>query len=320
MFQYITFIVGFFLLIKGADYLVKAAKALAKSLNVSPLLIGITVVAAGTTLPELSVNLIASIEGTTDVALGNVVGSLIANILLILGLVAIIFPIKVNWSKTKKEVLFGILAVVVLLISAIDGFVNHSKFAVLERTEGIIYLCFFIVFIWYIFLLVKQQKKYLGKHSVSEDQHYLITILMIIAGVAGLYIGGRWIVDGAVLIARNIGLSEFLISSTIVAVGTSLPELATAVTAALKKSTDIAIGNIIGANIFNVFWIMGISSIIRPISISQGILLDIVFALFATLLFIFFINNTKQKELSRLEGSVFILLYIIYVIFNIYRG
>jgi len=320
MFQYITFIVGFFLLIKGADYLVKAAKSLAKSLKISPLIVGLTVVAFGTTLPELSVNIAASLNGTTDVALGNIVGSLIANILLILGVGAIIFPLKVEWTAIKKEIPFSIVAVFVLLISATDGFVRNNASGILERAEGMIYLCIFALFICYVYLLVMQQRKDLGKHMVSEKQHYLITILMMIGGTIGLYVGGKWVVDGAVLIARNLGLSEFLISSTIIAVGTSLPEFATAITAAVKRSTEIAVGNIIGSNILDVFWILGISAVIRPIPISKGIIFDIIFALFATLLFIFFMYNSKNNRIVRWEGMTFVLIYIVYLLFNIYRG
>ena len=155
---------------------------------------------------------------------------------------------------------------------------------------------------------------------VSEKQHYLITILMMIGGTIGLYVGGKWVVDGAVLIARNLGLSEFLISSTIIAVGTSLPEFATAITAAVKRSTEIAVGNIIGSNILDVFWILGISAVIRPIPISKGIIFDIIFALFATLLFIFFMYNSKNNRIVRWEGMTFVLIYIVYLLFNIYRG
>lgn len=321
MINYIMFLVGFFLLIKGANYLVTGAKSLAKSMRVPPLIIGLTIVALGTTLPELSVNLTASIKGTTDIALGNIIGSNIANILLILGIAAIIFPLKVEWETIKKEIPFNVIAILVLLISATDGFIRNNSIGAIERTEGMIYLCFFALFIYYIYLLVKQQRKDLGKEQVEAKKHsYLLTIVMIIGGIIGLYIGGKWVVDGAILIARNFGLSEFLISATIIAVGTSLPELATAITAALKKSTDIAVGNIIGANIFNVFWVLGISSVIRPIPIARNVIIDLVFLLFVTFLFIIFMFNKKEDKLVRWEGVTFVLFYIAYIIFNIYRG
>ncbi len=315
------FLVGFFLLIKGADYLVTGAKSLAKSLRVSPLIIGLTIVALGTTLPELSVNLTAAIKGTTDIVLGNIIGSNLANILLILGLAAIILPLKVEWATIKKEIPFNIIAVLVLIISATDGFVRNNSAGIIERTEGMIYLCFFILFIYYIYLLVKQQRKDIGKkHLKAVKHHYLLTALMIIGGIIGLYIGGRWVVDGAVMIARNFGLSEFLISATIIAIGTSLPELTTALTAAFKKSTDIAVGNIIGSNVFNVFWILGISSVIRPIPIARIFIIDLFFLLFITSLFIMFMFRSKDNKLVRWEGITFIILYIAYILFNIYRG
>ena len=320
MINYIMFIVGFFLLIKGADYLVKGSSSLAKTLRISPLIIGLTVVAFGTSLPELFINIIAAVKGTTDIAIGNIIGSNIANILLVLGIAAIIFSLRVEYSTVTKEIPFSLLAALVLLISATDGFIGNG-ISYLTRTEGLIYICFFIIFIYYIYLIAKQQRKDIGKeHLKIKKQNHLLNTVMILGGIIGLYIGGKWVVDGAIFIAKNFGLSEFMISATIIALGTSLPELVTSLVAAFKKSADIAIGNIIGSNIFNVFWVLGITSLIRPIPLIPYFSIDLIFLLFITILLLAFIYIDKKYKIVKWEGIVLVILYIAYILFNIYRG
>jgi cation:H+ antiporter len=271
MIEYILFVIGIFLLLKGADYLVEGSSSLAKKFGIPTLVIGLTIVAFGTSMPELIVNIIAAVKGSGDIALGNILGSNIANILLILGITAAIASIKVQHSTTWKEIPFSLLAAIVILVFssvlALDGLAVNS----ILRSEGIILLLFFGIFLYYVFELTMKNKS-----KMKDDKLEIKTLssfkifLYILAGLVALYFGGTWTVDGAVAIARLFGMSEYFISLTIVAIGTSLPELITSIIAARKHDVDLAVGNIVGSNIFNIFWILGITSLIHPISIPSS--------------------------------------------------
>jgi len=321
MIEYILFVLGIFLLIKGADYLVEGSSSLAKKLGVPTLVIGLTIVAFGTSIPELVVNVLASIKGLGEVAFGNIIGSSMANLLLILGIAAIITNLKIQRSTIWKEIPFSFLAVLILLIFSSVFLLDNLKINSLLRTEGIILLFFFALFIYYVVGLVKKNKENLEDKKIEVIAHpYWIISLMILGGLVGLYFGGKWTVDGAVSIARTFGLSEFLISATIIAIGTSLPELFTTIVATRKKDIDLAVGNIVGSNIFNVFWILGVTSVIKPIPFPNFISVDLLILLFATLLLFIFMFVGKKHELDRWQGILFLILYISYLAFLIVRG
>ena len=318
MITFLLFIIGFLLLIKGADYLVSGASSLAYKLGVAPLVIGLTIVAFGTSAPELIVNLMASMSGNTDIAIGNILGSNIVNILIILGVSAIIYPIAVQKSTVWKEIPFALLAVVVMAFMASDALIDGAGSSYLSRIDGLVLISFFVIFLCYIIGLAKESPNETAEKPL--DMTRARSILFIIGGLVALVIGGKWIVDGAVIFAQSFGVSESLIGLTIVAIGTSLPELATSVVAAYKKNTDIAIGNIVGSNIFNIFFILGTTSLFRTVPIVSNNLLDI-FVLLVGTIFLFATGFLYKKHtIDRREGAVMILGYFVYLAYIITRG
>jgi cation:H+ antiporter len=320
--EYIFFALGIVFLIQGANFLIDGSSTLAKRFNISTLIIGLTIVAFGTSLPELIVNVFAAINGSTEVAFGNIIGSNLANLLLVLGVIAIIKPIQVESSTTWKQIPFALLAAVVLMIFSNYLFLDSIKIQTLTRVSGIIMLCFFAIFIYYVIDAAKKSRHKVENKDLGIEPRrkgYVIA-LMILLGLVGLYFGGKWVVDGATFIAQQLGMSEFLISATIIALGTSLPELVTALTATLRKKEGLAVGNSVGSNIFNVFWILGITALIAPVIIPSFINFDMIFLIFSTLLlFIFMFLGTKHK-LDRWQGVLFLLLYIAYITFIVMRG
>lgn len=319
MLTYVLFFVGFILLIKGADLLVDGASVVAKRLGVSALVIGLTIVAFGTSVPELVVNLFASLEGNTDLAIGNVLGSNIVNILLILGVSAIFYPLTVQKSTVWKEVPFALLAVTVLGVMANDMVLNGEVSSAITRGEGLILIAFFVIFLYYIFGISKGNTD-TQVEETAESVSLTRSILMVVIGIGGLVVGGKWIVDGAVAFASGFGVSEALIGLTIVAIGTSLPEMATSVVAAYKKNVDIAVGNVVGSNIFNIFWILGVSSIIQPLPFSQMLSFDLGMTFGATLLLFLAFFIGKRHTLERWQGVLFVVLYVAYIFFLVLRG
>jgi cation:H+ antiporter len=321
MLTYVLFFIGFVALIKGADLLVDGASSLAGRLGVSALVIGLTIVAFGTSAPELVVNLLASWQGNTDIAIGNVLGSNIVNILLILGISAIFYPLAVQRGTVWKEIPFALLAVVVLAFLASDTLIDGATTSSIERGDGFVLLSFFVIFLYYIFGIAKKDSANTEAEGKAEPQFTMLrSSMMILGGVAGLVVGGKWIVDGAVAFATSFGVSEALIGLTIVAIGTSLPEMATSVVAAYKKNVDIAVGNIVGSNIFNVFWILGVSSVIRPLPFAPALTTDLVVAIGATLILFLALFVGKKNTLERSQGIAFVILYFAYMLFLIMRG
>ncbi|MCR4280552.1 MAG: calcium/sodium antiporter [Candidatus Komeilibacteria bacterium] len=319
MLTYILFVVGLALLIKGADWLVKGSSSLAHKLNIPNIIIGLTIVSFGTSLPELIVSIFASLAGTTDVGLGTIVGSNISNIALILGATALIFPLSVRKSTTWQEIPFSILAILILWFTVSDNFFNDTTRSIISRTDGIIYLIFFGLFVAYmIFVFLKHKKLKLEEEIISVHSPLMISGLIIV-GLAALYFGGQWVVNGAVEIARYFGLSEFVISATIIAVGTSLPELVTSLVAAFRKNLDLAVGNIVGSNIFNIFLILGLSSVIQPITATALISLDLAYLMGLSLILFAFLFIGKRYELDRWQGAVFLLIYGGYITFLLIR-
>ncbi|MFN7013681.1 MAG: calcium/sodium antiporter [Bacteroidia bacterium] len=318
MLIYILFVIGLALLIKGADWLVDGASALAKQFNISDLIIGLTIVSFGTSAPELFVNVYASYIGNTDITIGNILGSNIANIFLILGVSSIIFPLAVQKNTTWKEIPFSLLAAVLVGIMATDVYLDKTNSNAITRTDGLSLLAFFIIFMYYIFeTSKKEQQDKKNDEEINEQEHMplLKSIGLILIGLTGLSMGGKWIVDGAVSIATSLGVSQSLIGLTIVAIGTSLPELATSAIAAFKKNADIAVGNVVGSNIFNVFWILGLSSIMSNIPFQEKNFVDIGMTIFASLLLFLFMFIGKKHILQRWQGILFLLFYTAYIIY-----
>lgn len=310
-------LIGLGLLVKGANFLVDGGSSLAKKFKISPLVIGLTIVAFGTSAPELIVNLVASFKGNTDIAIGNVIGSNIANIFFILGICAMIYPLTVSKGTAWKEIPLSLLAALVMGVLANDMLIDKAGASALSRIDGIVMLSFFIIFLVYTFGISKVSG---NKEDNVKEFGLSKTIIFIVVGLLALVVGGELIVSNATSIARHFGISEFLIGITIVAVGTSLPELATSAVAAYKKNSDIAIGNIVGSNIFNVFFILGISASIKPLPFSPLQNLDILMAIAASLILFLWLFIGKKHTLERWQGAIFVLIYIAYIVFAIYRG
>lgn len=313
---YILLIIGFILLAKGADMLVDGASSLAKRYNISNIVIGLTIVAFGTSAPELFVNITSSIEGNSAMALGNVLGSNIANILLILGISAIIRPLHVERNTVWKEIPLSLMAVVIVFIFANDRLIDGYNFTEISRKEGMILLCFLIIFIYYIFSIAK-------KEDVIVDKIETIGLLKIFSyiffGLIGLVLGSKLIVESAEIIARIFHVSEYVIALIVLAIGTSLPELMTSVMAAYRNHNDIAIGNVVGSNILNIFFILGLSSVISPIQLVESQNIDIIVAIFAALLlFIFCFTDGKKYQLKAIHGFIFLGMYLLYIIYRLH--
>jgi cation:H+ antiporter len=310
MLTYILFAVGLVLLIFGATWLVDGASSLAKKMNIPDLIIGLTIVAFGTSTPELVVNLLAGSSGQTDIAIGNVIGSNIFNVLVILGTAAVLKPINAQLNTTWKEIPLALLAAIVLGICANDMLFDGAAQSQLTRTDGLILLSFFGIFMYYIVDVARNSKEQAEQFNVMPLWK---SLGYIVVGLVGLVLGGQWIVDGAVVMAKAAGLSEAVIGLTIVAMGTSLPELATSAVAAYKGNSDIALGNVIGSNIFNVFFILGITSSLYNLPFRPEANADILMNIFtSTLLFIFLFTGSGRR-INKIEGGIFICIYIGYV-------
>ncbi len=307
-------IVGFILLIKGADYLVTGSVSLAKKYRISNLVIGLTIVGFGTSAPELAVNLTSALSGSTDLAIGNIIGSNIANVFLILGICAIIYPLSVKRNTVWKEIPLSLLAAVITAVLANDIFLDTnvgSTFNVISRIDGIVLLSFFIIFMYYIFGIAKESDvedeithAHLSKFKIGA---------YIAGGLAALVLGGKWIVGSAVFIASSLGISESIIGLTIVAVGTSLPELAASAVAAYRKQADIAVGNIVGSNIFNIFWILGLSATISPLPLQHDAFIDLEFLILSSLLLFVFLFIGEKEKIERRQGILFLCIYAFYI-------
>ncbi|MBU0661340.1 calcium/sodium antiporter [Patescibacteria group bacterium] len=308
-------VIGLVILVAGAEYLVRGASSAARKMGISSIVIGLTVVAFGTSAPEFVVNILSATKGATDLAIGNIVGSNLANILLILGIGATIRTLRVKEGTTFKEIPFALLAITMVALMGNDIFFEGGGINVISRIDGIILLSFFIIFIYYTYGISKVSGEQEGIKMYSWTQ----SLTMFILGLAGLTIGGKLIVDNAVNIAILGGMSEALIGLTIVAVGTSLPELATTIIAVKKGHTDLAIGNAIGSNIFNVFWVLGISSIIRPLPFDAHGNIDVLFATGATFILFITMFVHKKHTIQRWQGVTFIGLYVAYMIYAIIR-
>jgi len=312
-------LLGLGILILGGDALVRGSSSIAKKLGVKPIVIGLTIVAFGTSAPELIVNLFSAIQGNTDLAVGNVIGSNIANILLILGIAACIYPLKVQRATTWKEIPLALLAAVLIFIMGNDFLIDKMPFNILSKSEGLVLIAFFAIFIYYTAVLAKSESTEEAPNGIRLYS-WTTSIGFTLAGILALFFGGKLLVDNAVILAKLAGLSEALIGFTIVAIGTSLPELVTSVIAAMKKQDDLAVGNIVGSNIFNVLWILGLTSTIIPIPFNPTMNLDLMVNIGATLLLFLFMFVHSRHRINRWQGIIFLLLYIGYLTLAIIRG
>ena len=322
----VLFIIGFILLIKGADIVVDGSSSIAKRYGISTFVIGLTVVAFGTSAPEMVVSILASIKESSGIAMGSIIGSNISNTLLILGVSAIIAPLVVKRATVNKEIPFSLLAVFAVAFLVNDALIDKIAPDGLTRVDGLVLILFFIIFIYYTFGITKEKENRLKKVARAvkgeelKEYNNIVAIGMIVLGLAGLVLGGRWIVNGGIEIAQFFGLSETLIGLTIVAIGTSLPELAASGVAAYRGKTDLAVGNVVGSNIFNLLWVLGISSTISTISFNSALNVDIAILVGITVLLLFLIYVGKRNILGRWEGIVLLSLYVFYIIFLILRG
>lgn len=317
MLNYLFLLGGIALIIFSANWLVEGASSIAKRFGISDLVIGLTIIAFGTSAPELTVNLFSALTGSTDIAIGNVLGSNIANIFLIVGISSIIYPLEIKKNTTWKEIPLSLLAAIVLGILANDTFIDNSSMGdFISRIDGLVLLSFFVIFMVYITEIARGQSE---TEEITTSLPLGKALLFVVGGLAGLFFGGKYLVEGAVNIAAMLGMSEKLIGLTIVAIGTSLPELATSVVAAYKKKTDIAIGNIVGSNIFNIFFILGVTSVIKPLPFSPSINFDIFVAILASLLLFLSTITLGRRKVDKVEGGFFLLIYIGYIIYSIIR-
>ena len=305
-------IVGFVVLILGADWLVSGASGLAKRLNVPDLVIGLTVVAFGTSAPELMVNLMAAFNNESEIALTNILGSNTINTFIILGISALIYPIKSQKSSRKYEIPWSVFAGLIILVMGTECFGLCGGDAIISRLDGVVLLLIFSLFMYYTLKMAKNNKE-------TQEEGFLPmkiwkAVLLIAVGLVALIVGGKVIVANAVSIAQAFGVSQAVIGVTVVALGTSLPELATSAIAAFKKNPDLAIGNVIGSNIFNVFFVLGISAVIRPLPSYSNLWIDASLAALGSLLLLLFVSTNRHKELKRWQGAFFLVCYGVYLV------
>lgn len=311
--QIFIIVLGFVFLIKGADWLVNGASKLARKHRISDLAIGLTIVAFGTSAPELVVNVIASIQGHQGIVFGNIIGSNNFNLFIILGITGLITPLVVRSSTVWREIPISFIAVV--LIFLLSNGIFKGQQTVLSRIDGLLLLAMFGVFLFYVSQQLKLDNA--DHPSAAEETSDLKLSGLIVAGLLLLVLGGRLVVTGAVEVATRLGVSETIIGLTIVAAGTSLPELVTSVVAATKKNIDIAVGNIIGSNIFNIFLILGVSALIRPVQFEVALNAELLLLALGTLFLFLAMFTGGKKKLDRWEAVIFLVVYLGYTIYLI---
>lgn len=312
--SFILLIVGLVLILLGADALVNGASAVARKYGISEFVVGLTIVGIGTSAPELIVSAISAINGSSDIAIGNVVGSNISNVFMILGVTAIIAPITLTKSNLKYDLPIALGVSLLLFVLAYDSIFLAKEFNVISRWDGLILFAMFVLFMIYSF-----------KSSASGDQNeesaesengkvnIVKSVLLIVCGLVGLVLGGRLFVNSGSDIARGFGVSDAFIGITVMAVGTSLPELAASVNAAIKKKGQMALGNVIGSNIFNILLILGTSSIIRPLTLGGITMIDMGMMILTTVMIMLSALLISKKEIKRGVGALFFMIYIAYI-------
>lgn len=305
--MYVLLLVGFVLLIKGADLFVDGASSIAGTLKVPSIIIGLTIVSMGTSAPEAAVSITAGLAGSNDISLGNIVGSNIFNLLVVIGACALVFPAKAPDDILKRDLWWNIGVTVVLLVLLLDGNIN--------LIDGIIML---VVFAAYLFVIIRSALKNRMEEKPQDLMPVWKSILFIVIGLAGVVFGGQLVVDNASLIAKEFGMSDTLVGLTIVAIGTSLPELVTSLVAAKKGDSGIALGNAVGSCLFNILFILGFTSVLSPITASFDLVIDTAVLIAVTV--IIAIAAVTKKMINRVEGGVFVALYIGYTAYIIMRA
>ena len=316
MLDVIFLIGGLALILVGANGLTDGAAAVAKRFNISDLVIGLTIVAFGTSAPELVISTMAALGGSAEMAIGNVVGSNAFNVLMIIGVTAMVLPIKVGEGILSKEIPLVILASFVLAVCANDILLDGGSSNVISRIDGLVLLGFFLIFMRYTFAIARNGGDEAEGEKIKEMPIWK-SALFILGGLAGLVYGGQLFVDGASGIASSLGVSESIIGLTIVAGGTSLPELATSVTAALKKNSGIAIGNVIGSNLYNVFFVLGCSATISPLPMGGINNVDMAVLIGSAILFWLVGWFFKKRTITRVEGALLVICYVAYTAYLI---
>lgn len=321
--DYILLIIGFVLLIKGADFFVDGSSSVAKILKVPTIIIGLTVVAFGTSMPELSVSVTAALRGSNDLAVSNVLGSNIFNLLVVLGCCALVKPVAAKWSLLKKEFPFSILITIILLL--VDS--DFSIMKILDGNQGFVLgrwagLLFLILFVLYIYATIKSALRSRAEAKDMEEEEYktmspLKSGIYIVIGLIGIVWGGNLVVDSASNIALTFGWSQTFIGLTIVALGTSLPELVTSVVAARKGENDLAVGNVVGSNIFNILLILGVSSFITPITLDVTAVYDTIILIIASI--VVYVSAISKREIQRKEGILFLVCYFAFFLYVFMR-
>ncbi|MBC6002887.1 MAG: calcium/sodium antiporter [Paraclostridium sp.] len=322
---YLFLLLGFLFLVKGADYFVDGSSSIATSLKIPSLVIGLTIVAFGTSAPEAAVSITASIQGQNEIALGNIIGSNIFNLLCVAGMSAFIKPLSVKKSILIKEFPFLVLSSILLLVLSDDLIFQQTQNSILSTGDGLVFLMFFCIFMYYLLeVSLNSKNEALNSNNNYDTNIYKSTmplsksVVFSVVGILGIVIGGKLVVDCSSIIALNFGVSEKIIGITIVSIGTSLPEFVTSVVAASKGESDIALGNVIGSNIFNILFILGISSVINPISIDNNLFLDIFIMIIVTI--ITYIFSIRKKDINKFEGIILIIAYIAYMILVIFKN
>ena len=316
----ILLIVGLVLLVKGADFFVDGSSDIARFLKVPSIIIGLTIVAFGTSAPEAAVSIIAGIKGSNDIAIGNVIGSNIFNLLMVLGISALIKPVNIASQIIIKEFPFMALATAALLLAAFDVVFGNGDVNMISRNEGLLLIMLMAVFVYSIIMSALRSRK-ADETAADEDnapkRSLPKSILFTIGGLIGIVAGGQFVVDSAEKIALALGMSETLVGLTIVAVGTSLPELVTSIVAARKGESDIAIGNVVGSNIFNILFVLAASASITPMHINEQGLADLLILMVLTI--ISYVFCVTKKNVSRIEGGILVLAYAGYLTYAIIR-
>lgn len=313
-------IVGLALILFGANYLTDGAADLAKRMRVSDFVVGLTIVAMGTSMPEFVVSFMSALQGKADVAVGNVVGSNLFNSLLILGVTALILPMKYTRNNLKKDIPFGVLASVVLFVVASDTVIEGATSNVISRTEGLLMLGFFIIFLIYtIYSAQGPRRTKRVRPPVVVKRKLWLSLVMVAGGLAGLVFGGDLFLDNAIVVAQKLGVSESVIAVTLLAGGTSLPELFASVVSAIKRKPGMALGNVIGSNIFNIFFVLGASAAVSPLTTGDIIPGDMLAVIVASVLLFVCAYTFKKATLDRTEGVILILLYVGYIFWLLNR-
>ncbi|MFC0560134.1 calcium/sodium antiporter [Halalkalibacter alkalisediminis] len=317
---YLLLLVGFALLIKGADYFIDGSSNIATLFRVPPLIVGLTIVAFGTGAPEATVSIIAALEGSADVTIGNIVGSNILNISLVVGVTAFIFPLSVERPTIKKEIPFAFLSAVALIVLMSDRGLQVTDVNMITRSDGIIFLLFFSIFLYYVIEAARNSREQTSDIPLQSEETgtWGKNVLITIVGLAAIIFGGYLVVENSTDIAFRFGMSETLVGLTIVAIGSSLPELITSVTAAMKQQSEIALGNIVGSSIFNILFVLGVSSIISPLPVNDKLFFDVIVLLILTV-FLFVFSRTKYK-VAKSEGLILAIFYIVYLVYIVIRN